>query len=174
MAMPTGPVLRAMSARACHDLQGRGDGSREAVGQAEPDQAQLRDRIAGAFDLRRIGVADRHPEIPRIPRPRRKHQRAQIGAFLDQRVDPLLRQTFCQIHGWLHRQERPRRAVHAKADPVVPGLGRPNLRGFHKHHALRRVTGRQRIHHGFHVRRPPCVREVVRRSTFPLFLRWAG
>ena len=38
-----------------HRLQRRGDGGGQAVGQAEPDQAQLGDGIAGAFDLRRIG-----------------------------------------------------------------------------------------------------------------------
>jgi hypothetical protein len=37
------------------------------------------------------GKAFAQDRISRVPRPRRQHQRPKIGAFLDQRVDPLLR-----------------------------------------------------------------------------------
>ncbi len=56
-------AARHVGKRIRHRFQCRCDGGGQPVGQAQPDQAQLGDGIAGAFDLGGISRADRHPEI---------------------------------------------------------------------------------------------------------------
>ena len=47
-------------------FQRRRDGRREAIGKAEPDQAELGNRIPRPFDLCRIGRAHGHPEVAHV------------------------------------------------------------------------------------------------------------
>ena len=94
--------------------------------------------------------------IARIPRPRRFDPLAQLGAFLDQRINPLARVAFCQFHRRLDRQHRPRRVMHHEADEAVARFGRAHLGGLHEHHPLHRAHGRERIHDLAHIGRARC------------------
>ena len=97
--------------------------------------------------LRQHGVAG-------VARARRRHLLAQSRAFLDQRIDALLREALGQLDRRLHRQHRPRRVVDDVADPVAAALAGAQLAAFHEHHPLRRMARAQCIHQLLQVRRP--------------------
>jgi len=63
-----------------------------------------------------------------IAGPRGLHPLAQLRAFIDQRIDPLARVSLGQFHRRLDGQHRARCLVDDEADPVVPRLGRADLR----------------------------------------------
>jgi DNA invertase Pin-like site-specific DNA recombinase len=63
-------------------------------------------------------------------------------AFRNQRIDALAREALGQLHRGLDREHGSWRMVDDIADPVVPGLGRADLRRLHEDDAARGVAGR--------------------------------
>src|SRR5579885_2290475 len=134
------------------------------------------DRVAFAFHIARISVHFVQEQIPRRHRPqahgrvrpghhqhaarelfrqncvsriaraRAAHQLAQHYAFLDQRIDTLLRVALGHLDGGLHSHHRAGRLVDHIADPVVTALGAPDLTALHEHHALDRRRRREAVH----------------------------
>jgi hypothetical protein len=77
--------------------------------------------------------AFRQHRVAGIAAARRQHDCAQLRAFLDQRLDALLRKPLGQIGRRLNGKKRARHLVDAIADPVVAGFGGAHLRRFHEH-----------------------------------------
>jgi len=116
-------------------------------------RAQAHGRVRPGHDQYPAREFLREHRIAGIPRSGWLHPFTQGRAFLDQRIDALARVSFGEFHGRLHRQHRPRGMGNHEADHVVARFRRAHLRGFHEHHPLGRMTGRERIHDLAHIGR---------------------
>lgn len=77
--------------------------------------------------------------VAAVARPRRHHQRPEVWTFLDQgSIRCCERRLASSTVGY--RQEWAGRPVDAEAYPVVPRLGRADLRRLHEHHPLHRIA----------------------------------
>jgi DNA invertase Pin-like site-specific DNA recombinase len=81
----------------------------------------------------------RQNRVARVARALRFDALAEHRAFRDQRIDALAREALGQLHRWLDREHGSRRMVDDIADPVVAGLGGPDLRRLHEDDAATRM-----------------------------------